>query len=331
VKTSWGTLAARARGLSTHLLDDEPARALERSGSLVELAHLLRDTPYARFLGAGEPGASGLELAVARSLAERMALLARWAGPDAGLLRPIYVEQDARNVRAIVRCLVGGLAPEHRVASAIPTPFLGRRELEALARAESPGSMAATLAVWGHPLGPALLEEARRRHPDPFRLEVALARAAAGEALHAARRAGRRVRAFVREEVDAGNAVHAVLLAGARTEGDMADFFVEGGAAVTREQFTRAASAPDRVEAAAILADATAGTALPAPLRGRPLTPAALADRIQAARIDGLARRGRQEPLSAVPVLLFLLRLRREAQLLRRALWAAALSGGRGR
>jgi V/A-type H+-transporting ATPase subunit C len=331
VKTSWGTLAARARGLSTHLLADGPGRALERSDSLVELTHLLRDTPYARFLGAGEPGAAALERAVARSLAERMTLLARWAGPDAGLLRPIYVEQDARNVRDIVRGLVGGLAPEHSVASAVPTPLLGRRELEALAGAESPGSAAATLAVWGHPLGPALLEEARRRHPDPFRMEAALARAAAAEALRAARRGGRRLRAFVREEVDAGNAVHAVLLAGARTEGEVADLFVEGGSAVTREQFTRAASAPDRVEAAAILADATAGTTLSTPLRERPLTPAALADRILGARIDGLARRGRQEPLSAVPVLLFVLRLRREAQLVRRALWAVALSGGRGR
>ena len=331
MKAGWGVLAARARGLSSHLLPDDVVGALERAGGPAELARALRDTPYARFFGAGEPGPRGLEVAVARSLAERMALLARWAGPDAGRLRPVYIAQDARNVRDILRGIVGGIAPEQSTASAIPTPFLGRRELEALARAESVGSAAATLAVWGHPLASALLEEATRRHPDPFRLEVALARSAAEEALRAARRAGRHMRAFVREEIDGGNAVTGLLLAGTRFEGEPAELFIDGGAAVTLESFTRAASASDRVQAAEILAEATAGTTLSAPLRTGSLAPAALAGRILSSRIDELTRRGRQEPLTAVPVLLFVLRLRTEAQRIRRALWTAAAAGGRAR
>ena len=331
MKAGWGVLATRARGLSSHLLPDDVAGSLERAGGPGGLARALRDTPYARFLGGGEPDPHGLEVAVARSLAERMALLARWAGPGAGPLRPVFIVQDARNVRDILRGLVGGVAPEQRMASAIPTPFLGRKELATLARAESVGSAAATLAVWGHPLGSSLLEEAARRHPDPFRLEVALARAAAEEALRAARRAGRHMRAFVREEIDAGNAVTAVLLAGTRFEGEPAELFIEGGAAVTRESFTRAASASDRMQAAEILADATAGTTLSAPLATGPLAPAALAGRILSARVDALTRRGRQEPLTAVPVLLFVLRLRTEAQRIRRALWTVAAAGGRAR
>jgi len=293
-----------------------------------ELDHALRGTPYARFTAPGDTGPATLELAVTRSLAERMTLLARWAGPDAGPLRAIMLDQDAHNVRDIVRGLLGGLAPERRAAGAIPTPLLGRKELESLAHAESPGAAAATLAVWGHPLGSALLDEASRKHPDGYRLEAALARRTAAETSRAARKGGRRVRAFVRAEIDAANAVAALLLAGARTEGQLADFFIEGGRVFTLTDFVRAASVPSRVDAAELLASAAVGSVFEAPLLEHPSTPSALLDRILSARIEELAARGRQEPVSAVPVLLFVLRLRWEAQLVRRVLWGVALAGG---
>ena len=330
MRASWEVLGARARGLATHLLAGEGLRGVERASTLAELAHALRDTPYARFLGPPDAGPAALELAIARSVAERMRLLARWAAPDAEALHPIFVGQDARNVRDIARGIVGALTPVQRIASAMPTPSLGRKELEVLARADSVGAVAAALVGWRHPLGSALLEEASQAHPDPYRLEAALARCAADEAAKAARRGGSRMRSFVSEDIDARNAVTAVLLAGARTEGDAADFFVEGGSSLSVDDFVRAASAPDRAAAAELLTQAAAGTVLAAPLRERPASPAALSARILSARIDELVRRGRQEPLSAVPVLLFVLRLRREARLVRRAIWGAALAGGRG-
>ena len=328
MKTSWEVLAARARGLSTHLLDPEHVREVERTETLSELARALRDTPYVRFLPSADAGAAALDVAVTRSLAERMTLLARWAGPDAGPLHAVYLAQDAHSIRDILRGLVGGLPPERRTAGAIPTPFLGRRELEALAHAESAGAAAASLVLWGHPLGSALLEEAGRQHPDPYRLEAALAGRAADEVARAARRGGPHMRAFVREEIDAGNAVTALLLVSARTEGEPSDFFVEGGDVLEREAFVAAASSPDHRVASDVLARALDGTSLAAPLREGAATPPALAARILAARIDVLARRGRVEPLTAAPVLLFVLRLRREARLVRRALWRAALAGG---
>ena len=329
MRASWEVLGARARGLATHLLAGEGLRGVERASTLAELAHALRDTPYARFLGPRDAGPAALELAIARSVAERMGLLARWAAPDAEALHPIFVGQDARNVRDIARGIVGALTPVQRIASAMPTPSLGRKELDALARADTVGAVAATLVGWGHPLGSALLEEASQAHPDPYRLEAAIAQRAAEEAVKAARRSGRRMRSFVRDDIDARNAVTAVLLAGARTEGEVADFFVEGGSSLSVDDFVRAASANDRAAAAELLAQAVAGTALTAPLRERPASPAALSARILSARIDELARRGRQEPLSAAPVLLFVLRLHREAGLVRRALWGAALAGER--
>ena len=102
-----------------------------------------------------DPGA--LELAVTRSLAERMALLAKWAGPDAGALAPVFIEQDARNVRDILRGVVGALTPEERTGSAIPTPYLGWKQLASLAQLESPADVAARLVAWDHPLGSALV------------------------------------------------------------------------------------------------------------------------------------------------------------------------------
>ena len=328
MRSSWEALAARARGLSTHLLGPEQTHELKRAGSLSELGLVLRDTPYARFAPAGDTAPAALELAVVRSLAERMAVLARWAGSDAGAIRALYLAQDAHSIREILRGLLGGLPPERRIAAAIPTPFLGRKELEVLARAESAGGVAATLVLWAHPLGSALLEEASRRHPDPFRLEAALARRAAEETSRAARGAGRCMRAFVREEIDAGNAVTALLLVGARAESEPANFFIGGGVSFDEDDFVAAASASDRMAASDVLARASMGTVLAAPLRDGPATPAALAARILTARIDALSRRSRVEPLTAVPVLLFVLRLRREAQLIRRALWSAALAGG---
>jgi vacuolar-type H+-ATPase subunit C/Vma6 len=135
--------------------------------------------------------------------------------------------------------------------------------------------------------------------------------------------------AFVREGLDADNIVTALLLAGAQSEGEPLDYFLEGGATLSRDDFVRAVEAPDREHSAVLLARATRGSLFAPALREPSVSPAAVAARILTARIDNLAAVSRVEPLSAAPVLLFLLRLRREAWLLRRSLWRASLAGGR--
>jgi vacuolar-type H+-ATPase subunit C/Vma6 len=329
VRPSWEALGARARGLATHLLSDERARGLEHSTSAAELLQQLRDTPYERYLPTHEAAGDAVEAGIARSLGERMTTLARWAGRDGRALRPIFLEQDARNVRAIMRGVVGTMTPEQRLADAIPTPLLDRRALEVLARAESARAVAATLVGWAHPFGSALMEESSRTHPDLLRIETALARRLAREALSAAKGSDRRMLAFVRQGLDADNIVSAILLAGVQKEGEPLDYFLEGGTTLGRDDFVRAAAAPDRARCAELLARATWGTLFTRALREPPPSPAAVAARILTARIDDLAARSRVEPISPAPVLLFLLRLRREAWLLRRSLWRASLTGGR--
>jgi vacuolar-type H+-ATPase subunit C/Vma6 len=347
MRPSWEALVARSRGLSTHLLPEERVRALQRAADENELLVALRETPYRDFVGADFVGTDfagagfvggaratpvALELAVTRSLAERMTLLAKWAGPDGGALRPLFIEQDARNVRDVLRGIVGALTPEERTASAIPTPSLGSKKLTALARLESPASVADQLVAWGHPFGAALLEEAAASRPDLFRIEAALARRSAEVASSAARQGGKRMKEFVRESIDARNAVTALLLVGARAEGESSDFFVDGGESFSRDDLVRAASAVDRASAAETLAK----TCRRAGLSGRrsPLSraldgavsrPAALSDCILTERIAAYTKRARQEALSAVPVLLFVLRLQHEARAVRRAIWRTAL------
>jgi vacuolar-type H+-ATPase subunit C/Vma6 len=290
-----------------------------------ELTLALRETPYRDAVGTAGATPGALELAVTRSLAERMALLAKWAVSDVGVLGPVFIEQDMRNVRDILRGIVGALTPEERTAGAIPTPSLGWKELSALARLESPAELAAKLVAWRHPLGSALVDEAAASRPDLFRLEIALARKSAEIAALGARRGGERMREFVREGIDAHNAVTALLLVTARAEGESAEFFVEGGASLSREELARAASAADRASALETLTTASRGTALARALEEGPARPASLSDRILTARIAAYRKRARREPLTAVPVLLFVLRLQREARAVRRALWATAL------
>jgi len=327
----WEALSARARGLTAHLLRDDKLAALRRAESGPELLRELSDTPYAPFMPPREADPATLEVGIVRSLADRMTTLARWSGPEGPSLAAIFLEQDARNIRHLLRGVVGELTAEQRLTGCIPTPTLGRRALETLARTESSGALAATLVAWNHPMGSALMREARRTHPDLFRLETVLARRMAFEASVAAREGGDAMRRFVADEIDARNVVTALLLAGARFESAVAELFVEGGARLDARDFARAASAPDRPTSADVLSRATRRSLFEGPLRGSPATPAAVAERISEAHIARLRRDALQAPLTALPVLLFILCLRREARLVRRALWGVAVAGGRRR
>jgi len=324
---AWGAPAARASGLAVHLLTDAQLRASERSETLTELLHALRGTAYERHLPVRAADPRAIEIGITRSAAERLAILARWAEPVA--LAPVLLHEDARSLRAVLRGALGALGPEQRLAGAIPTPLLGRKALERLASAESVGRVAATLVVWQHPLGPALLEAAGgAASADLLRLEVALARALASASSTAARRAGRSMVAFVAEDIDADNVTTALLLRGARREGELADYFVPGGARLGLEDFGRAAGSASPGECAAILRRSLGGGVLARSLEREPLTPTAVRARLLDGRLAELARRRRTEPLTAVPVLLFVLRLRREVEVVRRALWLTSMVTG---
>lgn len=326
----WEGVGARARGLSAHLLGDERMRGLERTREVGELVRELHDTPYARFLGNRAAAPRELEAAISRSAAERLVTLGRWASAEGDALSPIFLEQDARNLRAILRGLVGAVSREQRLAGSLPTPVLDRRALEALAGAESTASLASRLVAWGHPLGSALLKGAEGARRDTFRMEAALMRGVAMAASTAAESGGEVMRRFVSDSVDARNIFTALLLVRVRREGEPVTFFVDGGRCLSRRDFVLAATAADPARCIDALAAATRGTLFVAPLLEPASSPSAVAARILSARVGDLRRRGRLDPLSPAPAILFFLRLRLEMQRLRRVLWRLSLTvGGR--
>jgi vacuolar-type H+-ATPase subunit C/Vma6 len=321
---SWEPLAVRARGLSTRLLGDEQLGALARAPDDRAVLRVLRESAYAPFVAAHDTAPQALDRAVGASVADRLGVLARWSDGDARPLSPIFLEEDARSVRALLRGVGGAMAPERRLAATLPTPSLDRRALKTLAGAESAGSIAATLSAWGHPYGPPLLEEASRARPDGFRLELTLARTFASAAGSAARRGGRVLGAFVRETITAWNLGNALLLAGVRTESPMEDFFIEGAGRPDLDTFVRAATADGREACVDVLAAAMQGTLFAGALAGRPTSPVQLSRAVLDARIRRLERLRRERPVSAVPVVLYVLLVRREVIRVRRSIWAAS-------
>jgi hypothetical protein len=326
MSVSWEALAVRARGLTTRLFGDEQLGRLTRAVSERAVLRLLRDSAYAPFIPAHDLAPRTLDRAVGTSAADRLRLLARWS--DGGSLSAIFLEEDARSVRALLRGLGGGVAPERRLAATLPTPSLDGRALETLAQAESAGTIAATLTAWGHPYGPPLLEESVRARPDPFRLERELGSTFATAAASAASRGGETVRAFVSETIGAMNLANALLLAGVRTESPVEEFFIVGADRPGVDTFVQAVMAGNREACVEVLATAMQGTLFAEPLAARPSSPVGLARAILDARIRRLDRMRRERPVSAVPALLYVLLLRRETVTVRRAIWTASFRTG---
>ena len=326
----WEALSARARGLEGHLIPRDRVSALGRAPDISGVAHLLRATPYAPFLPHRTTRPEEVEVAIQRSHADRIAVLALWARPRTELLAPLFLEEDLRSVRALFRGAAAGTPAAERLRGSIPTPTLTGKALATLAEAPTPGRVAATLVAWGHPLGPPLLEEARQARPDLFRAESALAGSFAREATAAARAGGSPMADFVAGSIDAWNIVHALLLAEAGTEREIPDLFVHGGSALALEGFLHCAATGARRASFQALRGILRGTMYEPAFHEPVPTPGEMEERILDARVTLLRRRRREAPVSAVPVLLFVLRLRREVVGLRRMVWSASMGLHRG-
>jgi vacuolar-type H+-ATPase subunit C/Vma6 len=306
--------------LHDRLLTDVTFREVDRVEDLGALVKALRNTAYGGFVSPRESSAEGVELGIGRTAAARLATLLRWAGSDPEALYPIMLALDVQSVRAILRGILGAVPPERRLPGAVPTPTLGRRSLETLSRSDSVGSVAAALTAWGHPLGSDLLAEAHKVKPDALRMELALIGSFAREASKVARDDRVMIR-FVREAIDARNVLTALQLSAMRLEGAAGELFVTGGTALQLGAFVRVATTPKAPASMEILAREMK----PSPLARALLPPfpgmAELSERIEAIRLEWLRREALVDPLTAAPVLLFVLSSSREAQRLRRALW----------
>lgn len=327
----WEDLVARVRGLSGHLLGRSRLTAIARAPDLIHLASALEEA-YGVASGT-ESGASArgdrLEIAVRRVAARYLAIIARWAGNRARFLAPLFLDEDRRSIRAMLRGAAAGTPPAERLAALVPTTTLPERALQELAKQPSCTDVVALLVVWGHPFGAPLLAEARRPQPDLFRLDLALNLEFARQAARAVRRAPlgnairRDLRTWAQGIIDLENAYAALQLAAQRSSTEKSEFCIPGGLSLTRATFLLAAAAPNASSAAAIIARELRGTPLGAAFAAaslRPVEDAALA--IELRRTLVAARRS---PLGAAPVIAFFTRLRAEVRDLRLIIWRIAL------
>ncbi len=325
MRASWGDVNVRARGLALHLLTRDELGQLAGSGDLEELASRLRRAG----LGEGLPGrgadASSLELAVRRSAASRLALMARWCGKRSERLIVIFEDEDRRSLRALLRGASAGAAAERRLSGLIPTPSLGERALEELARLRTPGEIVAILALWRNPYAEALRAEAGRLEPGLLRLELALSRRFASRAIRAARWECRELRRFVAEAIDIENVASALLLAPGSADVDAEEAFLSGGTHVAREVFLSAARGGSTDSAARALAGSLESTPFAEPLRRHAEEPARVERALFQARLRAWRREGRSNPLSPAPFLAYMLRLRAQVMDLQNIVWGMAI------
>jgi vacuolar-type H+-ATPase subunit C/Vma6 len=318
-------LTARARGLSTHLLSRSTLELALAAPDLEGLARLLRDAglPLA---GGHALSSEALELGARRWAADELARLARWLPDGSGIAELLFADEDRRSVRAMVRGAAAGAAAELRLAGLIPTPRLPERLLKELARQSSVKSVAALLVTWQHPLGPGLLAAATADEPDLFAAERALTTAHLAALGTAAKRVGSGLRAWTAETIDLENVRTALQLATRVPEDELTAALHPGGL-IPRAWIGKAAG----LEALDARVEALAGLMPAGPvadaLRRYGIDAVQLDDALLAARLTVLHRRARLDPLEAVSVLQFALRLRAQVTVLRLAIWRLALGG----
>lgn len=330
MKPRWEDVNARARGLATHLLTRGQLDSLAQAPDAAALADGLRRAGFAVAEEGVAASPAALELAVRRTAAAQLRLLARWCGPRAAVLAVVFEDEDRRSLRAFLRGTAQRAPAEARLAGLIPTPSLPERALRELARQPTPAAVAALLTAWKHPYGPALRPLTTVTHPDLLRMEVAINRRFAARALTGARRSGggEVLVNYVRDAIDLENAYTALVLAGDDRELPRADLFLPGGGRLTSAAFERAAAAPDAAAAAKRLAEVFAKPAtsrLAEVFRRIAGDPGGIEDTALRAHIRFLMQEQRRAPLGPAPVLAYALRLRAQVLDLRRLIWGIAL------
>ena len=319
--TGWVDVTARVRGLASRLLGRQVLERLAKSPDLTTLAKQLEGTAYhtAEALDARAP--IGLERQTRRAAGERLSTIAKWSGDRAEALAPLFEDEDRRNLRALVRSIVGNVAVEKRMAGLLPTPSLPNAALEALATQPRVRDIGALLASWENPYGAAILSEAVGTRIDLFALQLAIDRTYAARMLDKAQQIGEPVLSFVQTQLDAENVSTALAAASGALENRASAHFIEGGKLIKRDEFEHLAALP-AAEAHAQIARLVAGTVF-APLAPEHATGSD--DAMLTAQLRELRRTVRLDPLSMGVILEYVLRLRAELEDLARIIWGITL------
>lgn len=239
--------AGRIGAMRSRLLGPRGLRRLLAAPDLAARLEMLRRSPYAGAVPAGEGQAALLEAERALGELERRES-SRLLGFIEGrrprrLFAAFLALADAENVKTILRGLVRS-APAERIRDlTAPSPGLDAAALSRLAAQPDPAAAGRVLAALGSPLAGAVAAAVPglAQPGGLLGLDVAVDRAALAQALGAARRAGedgRLLAAVLGAWADARNAATLLALQG---EGDPGALFLPGGTALGRARFGRLA------------------------------------------------------------------------------------------
>lgn len=326
---NWVDLVARVRGLSGRLLGRGRLIDIARSRDLIQVAASLDEAYGAASTIVAGSSAEQLENAVRRAAARYIRIITRWCGNRVRYLEPLFLDEDRRSIRAFLRGAAASTPFVERLAGLVATPALPERALEELAGQPSVRDVVALLMSLGHSFGAALVEEAKRPHPDLLRLDLALNAEYAVRSARAVRRAptGDSVRRdlmqLVRDRIDLENASTALQLAAQRSSTEAAQFYTPFGKQLDLAAFLAAAAAPSAVGATSVLRRAFHGSAM------APVFRTMLHTSFEEAALRSEQRRAadaaRRAPLGVAPIIAFLVQLRAEVRDLRFIIWRAAL------
>jgi vacuolar-type H+-ATPase subunit C/Vma6 len=320
-------LAARARGVATHLIGRPTLESLADCGDVESFIHHVSrlQTTIDPIAAAGDVFA--IERAIVRTAGRHLATLRRWADRAPNALDVFAAYQDRRSLRILLRGAAAGAAVERRLAGLLPTPSLPHDALTELARCATPTDVVRRLVDFGYDNANQLLERVGRSPTDLLSLEIVLLRGFADRVVRTAARGDDVLRGFAESLIDVGNAQHALLLAGGPRELEAGDLFVRGGRWLPAAAFVSIASA---ASAEAALAALVARSPLSSWLPGvagdlghfdRAFLVGSLAHSTRAMRLD---------PLGSATVLRVLLLIDAQGRDLRALAWGAALNAPAG-
>ncbi len=320
----FGDVNTRARGLGTRLLDTSTLDRLANAPSLFALHEQMGALGFSK--PDAMPTTASLEHAVRRHAADQMAVLERWSDGRRRLaLGVLFEEEDHRSTQAMLRGAEQGAPAEARLSGLMPTRSLPERALRALAAQPTVKDVVRLLALWKHPLAPALIKTAKQPNPSLLQLELELHRGFAGQARKNARKGDAHLRAHVAMTVDIMNAWTLLLHDREDDPEFMSQAYIEGGATLVHGRFSELLRLDGREPLQQRLASefahtplgeafATVGDDLPS------LAPALLRAQIVWHQITRL-----RNPASTAAVLEFAGRLRAQGLSLGRIVWGIAL------
>jgi len=250
VPADYGYVNARVRGLRSRLLPDGFVAAQVDAEGFAAFTGALSQTAYARDLEEAQAERSGLaavDSALARNyLKATETLLSSASGPARELIALLLRKHDLANLKAVARGRHAGRDADAIMAAVLPAGELDAAVVRSMAEAGDLAAAGQVLALARHPLAEAFRRAAAAYAADGDLLafEVSLDRAFyRGWSEDAGRLpAPDGFRRLVAAEVDAANLRTALKLRG--REGDVARYFVEGGASLSATTFAEITRQP---------------------------------------------------------------------------------------